>query len=202
MASGAGRVLDRAELVATTAEACADLGFVFATTARDRALTKRVLTPERAMAEAREMIAGGERVGVLFGPERSGLETDDVVRANAVISVPTNPGYGSLNLAQCVLLVAYEWRRAVGAVADEDVRLGDARLARGAEVDHFLARLTERLDAVGFFFPAAKRPRMIASLDNLFRRMALTDADIRALHGVVRALADKGREHGTGDRSP
>ena len=91
MASGAGHVLDAARLHGSTAEACADLGFVFATTARDRALTKRVLSPEHAMAEARAMAAAGERVGVLFGPERAGLETADVVRANAVISVPTNP---------------------------------------------------------------------------------------------------------------
>jgi len=190
MASGAGRVLDAAQLHGTTAEACADLGFVFATTARDRALTKRVLSPERAMAEARAMLAAGERVGVLFGPERAGLETADVVRANAVISVPTNPAYGSLNLAQCALLVAYEWRRAAGTV-DEDHRLGDGRLATGAEVDRFLAHLTERLDAVGFFFPEVKRASMVTNLENLFRRAPLTDADVRTLHGVVRALAVK-----------
>ena len=156
MASGAGHVLDRAPLAATTAEACADLGFVFATTARDRAMTKRVLTPERAMAEARAMIAAGERVGVLFGPERAGLGNDDVGRANAVISVPTNPAYGSLNLAQCVLLVAYEWQRAAGP-SPADYRIGDGRLATGVEVDRFLEHLIERLDAVGFFFPEDKR---------------------------------------------
>jgi tRNA/rRNA methyltransferase len=191
MASGALRVLDRARLAATTAEACADLGFVFATTARDRALTKRVLTPERAMAEARAMAAAGEQVGVLFGPERAGLETGDIVRANAVISVPTNPAYGSLNLAQCVLIVAYEWQRAAATAAEADYRLGDGRLAHGAEVDRFLAHLTQRLDAVGFFFPDAKRASMVANLENLFRRAPLTDADVRTLHGVVRALAVK-----------
>jgi tRNA/rRNA methyltransferase len=191
MASGAGRVLDRAALFATTADACGDLGFVFATTARERALTKRVLTPERAMAEARAMAAAGERVGVLFGPERAGLETEDIVRANAVISVPTNPAYGSLNLAQCVLLVAYEWQRSAGGAADADYRLGDGRLATGVEVDRFLAHLLERLDAVGFFFPETRRASMVANLENLFRRAPLTDADIRTLHGVVRALAVK-----------
>jgi tRNA/rRNA methyltransferase len=191
MASGAGRVLDRAGLFATTADACADLGFVFATTARDRALTKRVLSPERAMAEARAMVAAGERIGVLFGPERAGLETADVVRAGAVISVPTNPAYGSLNLAQCALLVAYEWRRAAAATIDEDQRLGDGRLATGVEVDRLLAHLVERLDAVGFFFPEAKRASMVTNLENLFRRAPLTDADVRTLHGVVRSLAVK-----------
>jgi tRNA/rRNA methyltransferase len=190
MASGAGRVLDRADVVATTAEACADLGYVFATTARDRALTKLVLTPERAMAEARAMVAAGERVGVLFGPERAGLETADVVRANAVISVTVNPEYGSLNLAQCVLLMAYEWKRSGDAGPAADYRTSDGRRAQGAEVDRFVAHLTERLDAVGFFFPEHKRARMLANLDNLFRRSPLTDADVRILHGVVRALAE------------
>lgn len=190
MASGATRVIDRARLSATTAEACADLSFVFATTARDRAMTKRVLAPEAAMAEARALIAAGERVGVLFGPERAGLENDDVVRANAVISVPTNPAYASLNLAQCALLVAYEWQVSAGTPA-EDYRLGDGRLATGAEVDRFLAHLGERLDAVGFFYPEIRRASMAANLDNLFRRAPLTDADIRTLHGVVRALAVK-----------
>ncbi len=190
MASGASHVLDRVTVAATTAEACADLGFVFATTARERALTKLVLTPEAAMAEARAMIAAGERVGILFGPERAGLDNDDVVRANAVISVPTNPAYGSLNLAQCVLLLAWEWQRA-GGVPAADYRIPGGRRASGVEVDRLVGHLVERLDATGFFFPEAKRPSMVANLDNLLRRAPLTDADVRTLHGVIRALAVK-----------
>jgi tRNA/rRNA methyltransferase len=191
MASGALRVLDRARLAGTTAEACADLGYVFATTARDRALTKLVVTPERAMAEARAMIAAGERVGVLFGPERSGLETADVVRASAVVSVPVNPAFGSLNLAQAVLVMAYEWRRSAGDALPADYRLAGGRRASGTEVDRFVEHLVERLDAVGFFFPESKRASMTANLENLFRRAPLTDADVRTLHGIVRALATK-----------
>jgi tRNA/rRNA methyltransferase len=196
MASGAGRVLDRVRLATTTAEACADLTWVLATTARDRAMTKLVLTPEAAMREARAMAAAGEQVGVLFGPERAGLETADVVRANAVVSAPVNPAYGSLNLAQAVLILAYEWRRAEGAVPAADYRLAGGRRASGEEVDRFLAGLVARLDAVGFFFPEAKRASMVANLGNLFRRAPLTDADVRTLHGVVRALAvkQKGRK--------
>lgn len=190
MASGAAPVLDDVRLAATTAEACADLTLVYATTARERALTKRVLTPEAAMAEARAAVAAGERVGLLFGPERSGLETADVVRANAVVSVPVNPAFGSLNLAQCVLLLAYEWRRGGAEAAAEALHLPGGRLAGGAEVDALVEQLVARLDAAGFFFPEAKRPRMLANLDNLFRRAALTDADVRTLHGVIRALAE------------
>jgi tRNA/rRNA methyltransferase len=191
MASGAAHLLEHARVVATTAEACADLTYVFATTARDRALTKLVLTPEQAMAEARAMAAAGERVGILFGPERSGLESADIVRSNAVVSVPVNPAFGSLNLGQCVLLMAYEWRRAVGGFAAVDYRLAGGRRATAGEVDRFVAQLVDRLDSVGFFFPDTKRASMIANLDNLFRRAPLTDADVRTLHGVVRALAEK-----------
>ncbi len=191
MASGAGRVLEAARVAATTAEACADLSYVFATTARDRAMTKLVVTPEQAMREARAMIAAGERVGFLFGPERSGLENADVVRANAVVTVPVNPAYASINLAQAALILAYEWMQAEGAALAADYRLAGARMASGEELDHLVAHLVERLDAVGFFFPAEKRASMTANLDNLFRRAPLTDADVRTLHGVVRALAVK-----------
>jgi tRNA/rRNA methyltransferase len=191
MASGAATVLEGVKVAETTAEACADLTYVFATTARERAMAKLVLTPERAMAEAREMVRAGERVGVLFGPERAGLATEDVVRANAVVSVPVNPAFPSLNLAQCVLLMAYEWQRTDATAPEADYRLAGAARATGDEVDRFVGQLVERLDAVGFFFPEGKRPRMIANLDNLFRRASLTDADVKTLYGVVRALAGR-----------
>ena len=190
MDSGAARVIERATLHDSTAEALADLSVVYATTARDRAMTRRVLSPEQAMAEARSLAAGGERVGVLFGPERAGLANADVLRASAVISVPTNPAYPSLNLAQAALLIGYEWRRSAGTLA-EAPRPGDARRATGAELDRFLEQLTARLDSVGFFFPESKRPSMVANLAGLFRRAPLTEADVRTLHGVVRALAVK-----------
>jgi tRNA/rRNA methyltransferase len=191
MASGAIHVVEQADVVPTTAAACADLTYVFATTARERAMTKLVLTPEQAMAEARALAAAGERVGILFGPERAGLANEDVVRANAVITVPVNPAFGSLNLAQCALLIAYEWRRSAGDAEAADYRLGGGRRATGVEVDRFVAHLVARLDAIGFFFPENKRSSMMANLDNLFRRAPLTDADVRTLHGVVRALATK-----------
>lgn len=191
MASGAGRVLDQARVYESTAEACADLGVIFATTARARDLTRRVLTPERAMAEARALASGGERVGVLFGPERAGLGNADIVRSHASVSIPVNPGFGSINLAQSVLILAYEWRRQGSEAPAEVYGLVGARRASGVELDRFLEHLTERLDATGFFFPAHKRPSMVANLQNLLRRAPLTDADIRTLHGIVRALAVK-----------
>lgn len=188
-ASGAAHVLDRVTMAPTLAEACADLELTLATTARPRDLTKRVLTPERAMAEARAAVAAGARVGVLFGPERAGLASADLARAQAIVAVPVNPGFGSLNLAQCVLVLAYEWMRAADATPPADYALAGARLASGIERDRLREHIVARLDAAGFFFPAHKRPSMILSLENLIARTPLTDADVRTIHGALRALA-------------
>ena len=189
MASGAGRLLDEAELHADTASAVADLQVVYATTARPRELTKRVLTPEAAMREAADHIAAGARVGVLYGAERTGLLNEDVVRASAVVSVPVNPAFASLNLAQCVLLMAYEWRRQMETRPAEELVTNKSRLARAEETGRMLDHLVGALDEAGFFRPAEKRPSMVSNLENLFRRAPLTDQDVRTLHGVIRALA-------------
>ena len=185
MASGAGRVLDGARLFDDVGTAVADLSYVYATTARLRGLTKAVMTPETAMADAAARVARGERVGVLFGPERAGLENDDLLAAQAIVTVPVNPDFPSLNLAQCVLLVAYEWARATGAAPPAD----DApRPATREEVARLLERLDNRLQDAGFFFPADKAEPMRTTLHNLFFRLDLTEPDIRVLHGVVKIL--------------
>ncbi|MEM6486881.1 MAG: RNA methyltransferase [Pseudomonadota bacterium] len=189
-ASGAGALLDEARVFATTAEAVADCAVVYATTARPREMAKRVLTPEAAMREAAGHIAAGARVALLFGPERAGLANPDVVLASAVVTVPTNPGFSSLNLAQCVLLMAYEWRRATEAVEAETLSLGRSSLAAKADVAHMLDHLEAELDGAHFFFPGHKRGSMVANLRNLFERQALSDQDVRTLRGVIRALAE------------
>lgn len=191
MASGAARVLDQVRLTKTTAEACDDLHYVFATTARTRDLTKPVMTPERAMTHARVLIGEGKKVGVLFGPERAGLANDDVVRANALISVPVNPAFASLNLAQCVLLLAYEWRRQGVDLPAETMLLAGTEFATGVEVEKLSEGLEERLRDQRFFWPADKAESMRLNLRNLFSRMPLTGADVRTLHGVFRALVKK-----------
>ncbi|CUH40881.1 putative tRNA/rRNA methyltransferase [Jannaschia seosinensis] len=188
MASGAGRVLDGARLSATTAEAVADCAMVFATTARDRDLTKPVYSPEAAMIEARDRIARGERVAILFGPERTGLENDDVARANAIVSVPTNPDFPSLNLAQCVLLMGYEWRRAIAAPAAQTMEMAGTDFANHAELEALAAHYEERLDTAGFFFPEGKAPAMKRHLRNLWSRMPLTRADVQTFHGMMRQM--------------
>ena len=188
LASGAGRILDAATVYETTAAAVADATLVFATTARGRDLTKPVHAPEAAARLGSARMAAGERVAFLFGPERTGLENDDVARANAIVEVPTNPAFPSLNLAQCVLLMAYEWRRATDARPDDRTHMAGADWAVAAEVDALAEHYEARLDEAGFFFPPHKAASMKLSLRNLWSRMPLTDADVRTFHGIMRQM--------------
>ena len=140
------------------------------------------------MVLAAEKIAAGEKVAVLFGPERAGLENDDIARANAIINVPVNPVFASLNLAQCVLLVAYEWQRAAGQVVPERVDLAKTDWAAQVEVEALAAHYEERLEEAGFFFPEHKAENMKTNLRNMWSRMPMTRADVQTLHGVMRQM--------------
>ncbi len=188
MASGAGRLLDEARLCGDTAEALSDCTYVFATTARQRGLTKPVFSPEAAMRHAVEKIQAGQKVAVLFGPERSGLENDDIARANAIISVPVNPDFPSLNLAQCVLLTAYEWRRQTADITHETTDLARTEWAEQIEIEKLADHYEDRLGQAGFFFPDEKAEGMKLNLRNLWSRMPLTRADVQMLHGVLRQM--------------
>jgi len=188
MASGAGRLLDHAGLFPDTGAALADCERVFATTARGRDLTKPVYTPEAAMAEAREIAARGGRVAVLFGPERTGLENDDIARANAIVTVPVNPDFPSLNLAQCVLLMGYEWRRQTEGAAPMRMEWAGSEPAPQIEIDRLATHYEERLEAAGFFFPDQKAEGMKRNLRNLWSRLPLTRADVQTFHGMLRQL--------------
>lgn len=188
MASGAGRLLDEAGIFETTSESLHDRTHVFATTARARGLTKPIVTPERAMQMAAEMIGRGEKVAVMFGPERSGLENDDITRANTIINVPVNPEFPSLNLGQCVLLCAYEWQRQTVDITPERVDMAGTEWAKGIEVEKLAEHYESRLDDAGFFFPQHKAAVMKTNLRNLWSRMPLTQADVQTLHGVLRQM--------------
>ncbi len=188
MASGAGRVLDGATLHATTAGAIADCNYVFATTARHRDLTKPVMTPERAMQHARALLDAGQKVGILFGPERAGMENEDLARANALISIPVNPDFSSLNLAQAVLLLAYEWGREVRDVPAEVQAMSRTEFASAIEIEKLGDHYEERLEQAGFFFPADKAQGMRLNLRNMWARLPLTRADVQTLHGLLRQL--------------
>ena len=189
MASGAaGKVLDHAGVFATLPEAVADCAYVFATTARGRDLTKPIMTPERAMEHARALCAQGQKVAILFGPERAGLENDDVVRANAIISIPVNPDFASLNLGQAVLLCAYEWLRQGTTMPPEVVEMARTEFASHIEVEKLGDHFEQQLDAVGFFFPESRAEGMKQNLRNLWSRMALTRADVQTFHGILRQI--------------
>ncbi len=188
MASGAGRLLDEARHFASTPEALGEATFVYATTARSRDLTKEVFTPEAAMADAAARIAAGGQVAVMFGPERAGLENDDIARANAIISVPVNPEFPSLNLAQCVLLTAYEWRRATFEVTPREMELAGTEPAQHIEIEKLAEHYEQRLETAGFFFPDTKAEGMKTTLRNLWSRMPMTRADVQILHGILRQM--------------
>ncbi|WP_395006275.1 RNA methyltransferase [Cypionkella sp.] len=194
LASGAGRVLDAAGVYGSVQTAIADCDFVFATTARGRELTKPIYSPEAAMAHARALTAAGKKVGVLFGPERAGLENDDVVQANAIVTVPVNPDFASLNLAQCVLLMGYEWRRQTEVVPAIVQEMARTEFASAVEVEKLGDHFEERLEAAGFFFPAAKVAGMKASLRNMWSRLGLTRAEVQTFHGMLRQIAFRLRE--------
>jgi tRNA/rRNA methyltransferase len=189
LASGAaGVVLDPALVVETTPEAIGDCTHVFMTTARERGLTKPILSPEAAMAQARTIHAAGGKVAVIFGPERAGLENDDIARADAIITVPVNPDFPSLNLAQSVLLCAYEWRRQTTEVVEMRMEFARSDFATAIEVEKLADHYEEKLDEMGYFFPETKAAGMKLVLRNLWGRLPLTRADVQLFHGILRQM--------------
>lgn len=188
-ASGADKVIDGARLYDSTADAIADLNRVYATTARQRGMIKRVTTPRRAASEMRKSSAGGQKIGILFGRERSGLENDDIALADAVIAVPLNPGFASLNLAQAVLLVGYEWFQAGDKTPASQLIVNETQPATKAELANFFTQLEKRLIASGFLRNEEKRPSMVRNIRNLFQRAGLTRQEVNTLHGIVGDLA-------------
>lgn len=186
--AGADSILRSARIFDDTESAIADLRTVFATTGRNRFMVKPVLTPREASSDIRARASLGLSSGVLFGPERTGLENDDVALADAVISVPLSPDHFSLNLAQCVLIVGYEWFLSSNPVAPRAMSKGAGGPAAKKELLGFFHHLEEELDACGFFRVDDKRPSMVRNLRNMFERAELTAQEVRTLHGVVHEL--------------
>jgi tRNA/rRNA methyltransferase len=188
-ASGADKVIDGARLYEGTAAAIADLTRVYATTARQRGMIKRVVTPRRAAKEMRRAASAGRKVGILFGRERTGLENDDIALADAVIAVPLNPAFASLNLAQAVLLVGYEWFQAADETPPSQLIVNETRPATKAELLNFFVQLEKHLVDSGFLRNVQKRPSMVRNIRNLFQRAGLTHQEVRTLHGIVSDLS-------------
>lgn len=189
-AAGAVHLLEKARVFATVEEAVADLHFVYAATARERGQGKPVLLPRDAMAQTAARIAAGEKHGVLFGPERTGLDNDEVTLASAILTFPVNPAYASLNLAQAVLLTGYEYFSAAHGQVAPFAAPERWPPADRAMVLSFFEFLEGHLDARGFFRPASKRPVMQRNLRNMFHRMNLTQQDVRTWWGMVVRLVE------------
>lgn len=182
-AAGADIVLEQAQVFDTLAEAIADCSEVYATTVRKRGLVKPVVTPEVA---AREMHAAPGRTAILFGPERAGLETDDVAVARKILTVPINPEFGSLNLAQAVILVAYEWSKHVALESPPKIDLDPA--ASQQELDGLIAHLDAMLEDSGYFFPPDRVPATKRTLRSVLTKPGWNANEVRTLRGVLSAL--------------
>lgn len=187
-ASGADAVLDRVRLYGRVEDAIADLHHVYVTTARDRHMVKRVLTPRAAAAEMRAAMSGGIACGVLFGPERTGLVNDAIALGDRVIRVPLNPAFASLNLAQAVLLIGYEWFQAGDQTPAGELLTGHSRPATKQELHRFFDHFEEALEQSGFLRTAEKRPGMVRNLRNLFQRAECTEQELRTFHGIITAF--------------
>ena len=190
MAVGADRILEAAAIFDTLEAAIADCAFVFATTARAHDQAKPVVSAAEAASLAAPCIAAGETVAVLFGRERNGLENDEVALADRIVTLPVNPAFASLNLAQAVVIVAYEWyKHATGgklpfAMPEKSTPAPKQQLLA------FFASVERELEKVEFFRPPDKRETMQINLRNIFTRMQPTRQDIQTLHGVIMAIAE------------
>jgi tRNA/rRNA methyltransferase len=189
-ASGADRVLDDAVLFDTLESAIADCTLVLATTARAHDQAKPVIGPDEAAAFLAPHVAAGERVAVLFGRERYGLENAEVALADRIVTFPINPAFASLNLAQAVALVAYEWFKLASGGALPFTMPKKSELAGKEQVQAFFANLERQLDLIEYFRPEDKRATMLVNLRNIFARMQPTTQDIQTLHGIVAALTE------------
>ena len=193
-AVGSDRVLTSAGVFGSVRDAVTDLQHVFAATARPRDMVKPVVTPREAARLMREAAARGERCGILFGRERTGLHNDELMLAQTIVTAPLNPAYSSLNIAQAVLLLAWEHLMAADATPVRELPLGGNRLANGEELANFFDHLARDLDEVEFFRAEHMRPVMWQNLRNIFLRAELTEQEVRTLHGALARLS--GRRQG------
>lgn len=204
-ASGANAIIDAAAAHDAVTDAIADLNWVCATTARQRDLRKPVMTPQQAAEEMSRRIADGQRCGVLFGRESSGLASNDLVDADAIVMIPVNSRFASLNLAQAVLLLGYQFmlttdRATLGRVTtyetprEAGVNLGGAQPATKSDLAGLFDHLEGALEAAGFFVPAHRKPTVMRNLRTMLTRMAPTAKEVRTLRGVVATLSRPPRQ--------
>ena len=202
-ASKADHVINAARVFSSLEEAVADLNFVYATTARDRYGYKEVRSPVVAANTLRQRFRAGEATGILFGRERTGLTNEEIALADELVTFPVNPAFASLNLAQAVLLMSYEWMK-TGMGSLEETAFGalPQRPAKKDELQGLFDHMEEALDARGYFRPAAKKPKLIENLRSALTRPSFTGSEIQVLRGIVSCLDRFTREAPRGAGAP
>jgi tRNA/rRNA methyltransferase len=197
--SGANWIVENATVHATLEEALKDVNYVYATTARPRGMIKEVITPEQAGRDMRARVGRGDRVAILFGRERTGLTNDEISMADVIVTAPVNPAFASINIAQAVLLMGYEWFKEqaetlgqqtpeLPALEGPGLQTPDTRPATKEELYGFFDHLERELDIAGFFKTEDKKPGMMRNIRNLFGRAELTEQEVRSLRGIVSSL--------------
>ena len=197
--SGANCIIENATVHETLDDCLKDVNYVYATTARPRGMIKEVITPEQAGHDMRQRIARGEKVAILFGRERTGLSNDEISLADVIVTAPVNPAFASINIAQAVLLMGYEWYKGLATTLGETTPqlpaldgpglvMPDTRPATKEELYGLFDHLERELDTAGFFKTEDKKPGMMRNIRNLFARAALTEQEVRSLRGIVSSL--------------
>ncbi len=200
-ASKADHIIDAATVHETLAEAISDLNLVYATTARERDAFKPVRGPQEACARLRDCFSRGENTGILFGRERWGLSNEEISLADEIVTFPVNPAFASLNIAQAVLLMSYEWMRS-GEGNSMPFSGPDREMAPKARLFSFFEHLENALDKRGYFRPEEKRQRLTENLRSVLTRAGYSEAELRVLHGVVRCLDKYSPARPKGSGSP
>lgn len=197
MSSGALDKMPPAQVFDTLADAIADCHYVYATTARLRDMVKPVFTPDGAARDITERQTTDQQTALLFGAERSGLSNDDVALSHAIINIPLNPAFSSLNLGQAVLLVCYAYQNIIDDTADRTQPTGDSAPASHDDLLHLMDRLEAQLDHKGFFRSPDMKPSIVRNLRNTLSRAEMTAQEIRTFHGVISVLS--GNKDGADD---
>ena len=191
LASGAGSVLDSALIFDSVQEACQDMHYVFASSARERKLDKKEISLGESISECKNLLDKGLNVGFLFGPEQSGLSNEDIAFADKIVFLNTSNVCTSINLSQCVMLFAYEWFQGIKSESSLSRTKNIYSSASKEEIDQLMKRLILNLDAKGYFWPQDKEKSLKLYLHNLFSKLPLNSSDIRFLHGLIRALSEE-----------
>ncbi len=186
--AGAFDVMSETPVFDALPEALSDCHYVYATTARTRDMVKPVMDVHAAMKDARERHAQGQKIGFVFGPERTGLENNDLSHCHALIHVPTAPDFSSLNLGQCVLLIAYAWHSSAIKESKIEIKTGDADPVTHEKMEELFLRLEGELDKARFFRDDNLKPAILRNIRNMLLRAEITDQEARTFHGIISAL--------------